>query len=85
MAKSEGQKSAGKAAKKATKAKKALKRMVSEIDAEDTSEYAYCFARACCSIGLWASTSVCLCQSCFASQILSDHASNASKCMLPSS
>lgn len=40
VAKSEIKKSAAKVAKKAPKAKKALKRMVSEIDAEDASEYA---------------------------------------------
>lgn len=38
VVKSEVKKSAGKVAKKAPKAKKALKRMVSEIDAEDASE-----------------------------------------------
>lgn len=40
VAKSEIKKSAAKVAKKAPKSKKALKRMVSEIDAEDASKYA---------------------------------------------
>ena len=68
MAKSEVKKSVGKVAKKAPKAKKALKRMVSEIDAEDASEYAYCFVRkasmTCCNTAWWATTKLrhpCVC------------------------
>ena len=71
MAKSEVKKSAGKVAKKAPRAKQALKRMVSEIDAEDASECAYCFARvasiACCNVCLWAAAiqrTMCLGQAC---------------------
>lgn len=53
VAKSEVKKCAGKIASKAPKAKKALKRMVSEIDAEDASESCMLLCKSCMQAVLW--------------------------------